>query len=252
MRKPFIAGNWKMNKTNGEARETILELKKLVTGRAEAVEILIAPPFTALQLAAGLINGSGIKLGAQNLYYEDSGAFTGEVSAPMLASCGCDYVIVGHSERRQYFGCTDEIVNRKLKAAVRGGVKPIVCIGETLQEREGKRTFDVLGSQLSVGLRGLSGEEQGSLTVAYEPVWAIGTGMTATPDQAQEAHSFIRKKIEELYGEKVSGSVRILYGGSVKPDNITDIMRQKDVDGALVGGASLKPSTFADIVNYRD
>jgi len=249
MRKPFIAGNWKMNKTNSEAVRMLSELKELVKDVRD-VDIMVAPPYTALAVCAEVLKGTNISLGAQNLFYEKSGAYTGEVSGPMLAESGCSHVIIGHSERRQYFGCTDEIVNKKIKAAVESGLKPVVCVGETLQEREENKTFDVLKRQVSEGLKNLSGQEKEALTVAYEPVWAIGTGKTATPGQAEEAHSFIRKTLGELYGEEFAQAARILYGGSVKPDNISELMACENLDGGLVGGASLEADSFSKIIRF--
>ncbi len=250
MRRPFIAGNWKMNKTNAEAVETAERIRESVK-EIGGVDVLIAPPFTALAPVREVLKGSEVKLGAQNLHHEKSGAFTGEVSAGMLLSAGCGYVIVGHSERREYFGCTDEIVNMKTRAALEAGLNPIVCVGELLSEREENRTFDVLKRQITGGLKDLPSGGIGMLTLAYEPVWAIGTGRTATPAQAQEAHRFIRETFSGMYGEEVSSSLRILYGGSVKPGNIAEIMEGEDVDGALVGGASLDPDSFAAIAGFR-
>ncbi len=248
MRTPLIAANWKMHKTTAQTREFIMEFLPLVKDLSD-VEIVIAPPFTSLAVAAKFLKGSNVKLAAQDLFWEDEGAYTGEISGPMLKDVECSYVIVGHSERRQYFAETDETVNRKIGAAQRSGLGVIFCIGETLQEREDGRTLDVLKRQLTEGLRDLSPD---GIVIAYEPVWAIGTGRTATPEQAQEAHSFIRQQISEMYGQGVAEGMRILYGGSVKPDNISALMRMPDLDGALVGGASLKPDSFAKIVRYRE
>ncbi|NLB34561.1 MAG: triose-phosphate isomerase [Elusimicrobia bacterium] len=250
MRKPFIAGNWKMNMTNKEAYELVTSLKEKVAGN-RGVDVLVAPPFTALAIISELLRGSEILLAGQNLHHEDSGAFTGEISGAMLKGSGCSHVLIGHSERRQYFGCTDELVNKKIRVAVKNGLSPIVCIGETLVEREESRTLDVLRKQLADGLRNLSLEEREVLTVAYEPVWAIGTGRTASPDQAQEAHKFIRGELSAMYGEEFAQKTRIQYGGSVNPDNVSQIMSMPDVDGALVGGASLKADSFAKIVNFK-
>ena len=249
-RKPIIAGNWKMNMTNGEAIEMVNLLKELVKDVSD-VEIIVAPPFTALTVVGEIIKGTNIKLAAQNIHYEKNGAYTGEVSVLMISDCGCGFVIIGHSERRQYFGCTDDEVNKKLKAAVRGGVKPIVCIGETLREREDNKTFEVLKRQLDGGLKNLSNLERKSLILAYEPVWAIGTGRTATSQQAEEAHKFIRKSLSRMYNEEFAQSTRILYGGSVKPENISELMQMENVDGALVGGASLDAGSFASIIKYK-
>ncbi|HEB75729.1 MAG TPA: triose-phosphate isomerase [Nitrospirae bacterium] len=245
MRVPIMAANWKMNKTSGETREFIKTFKPLVADVRET-EIVIAPPFTSLQAAADLLEGGNIRLAGQDVFYEVSGAYTGEVSPLMLKDAACSYVIVGHSERRQYFGETDETANRKAKAAQDAGLTVIFCIGETLEEREAGNTFDVLKRQTTEGLRGVRAD---GLVVAYEPVWAIGTGKTASPEQAQEAHRFIRSELVTMYGG-AADTIRILYGGSVKPDNISSLMSKEDVDGALVGGASLKVDSFAAIVKY--
>lgn len=250
MRKPLIAGNWKMNKHIAESVALASQLKEMVSDVQE-VEIVIAPPYTALGSVADAIKGSNVFLSAQNTFWEESGAFTGEVAPSMLKDVGCRYAIVGHSERRQYFGETNETVNKRLKAALKVSLTPIVCIGEVLEERETDKTLKVIEQQLKEGLRGLSAGEMENVVIAYEPVWAIGTGKTATPDQAQEVHQFIRKLIAEIFSEKVAEGVRILYGGSVKPDNIDQLMSQKDIDGALVGGASLKADSFARIVKFN-
>ncbi len=248
-RIPLIAGNWKMHKTVPEAIETAVQLKEAindVSGR----EIVIAPPFVSLVSVAEVIKDSNITLSAQNVFWEDEGAYTGEISPAMLRSAGCTYTIIGHSERRQYFGETDETVNKKIKKCLDNGLKTIVCIGESLEERESGKTFSVLEAQISQGLAGLNPNQMESIVIAYEPVWAIGTGKTATTTQAEEAHQFIRSKIEGKYGKEVAEKVRILYGGSVKPDNIDGLMAEKDVDGVLVGGASLKAESFARIVKF--
>lgn len=250
-RLPFIAGNWKMNKTVGEAIELVKGLKNVLQG-LEEIEVAIAPPFTALFPVAQELKGASIHLAAQNLFWEDKGAFTGEISAEMLKEIGCHYAIIGHSERRQYFGETDETVNRRIKAAFHGGLKVIFCIGETLQEREGNLTFSVVERQLEGGLKGLDGKTVAEIVVAYEPVWAIGTGKTATPEQAEEVHRFIRQKLERLYTKKVSEEIRIQYGGSVTPENIKGLMAQPNIDGALVGGASLKTDSFSRIVRFKE
>ena len=249
MRKPLIAGNWKMFKTGPEAEATAKRLTELV-GDNTAVDVMIAPPFTALALVAGVIQSSPIALGAQNLYWEAEGAFTGEISSSMLKAAGCTYAIIGHSERRQYFGESDEGVNHKTKAALGMDLKPVVCIGETESEREAEKTFSVLDKQIRLGLEGLSLRAPGDLVVAYEPVWAIGTGKTATKDQAQEAHAFIREQLAKALGSDLADGIRILYGGSVKPDNVKELMAMPDIDGALVGGASLKPEIFAEIIHF--
>ena len=246
MRRPVIAANWKMNKKIEEAQAFLDEFIPLVWNERE-VDIVIAPPFTALYTMANLLRITNIGLAAQDLFYEDKGAYTGEISPVMLTDIGCSYVIIGHSERRIYFGETDEIVNKKFRAARRHGLEVIFCIGESLSEREAGMTFDVLKRQISEGIRDISSD---GLIIAYEPVWAIGTGKTATPDQAQEAHESIRKTLSHLYGEPAKG-VRILYGGSVTPENADVLMACPDVDGSLVGGASLKADSFAGIVKYN-
>lgn len=249
-RKPLIAGNWKMYKTCAEAVETAGKLKELTAGISD-VEVMIAPPFIALSSVADAVRDSQVALGAQNLFWEKEGAYTGEISAPMLVSAGCKYVIIGHSERRQYFGETDESANKKIKSAIASKLIPILCVGETESERESKDTFSVLDKQISNGLKGFSSNELDTLVVAYEPVWAIGTGKTATSDQAQEVHQFLRSLIEKNFGKSLAKSVRILYGGSVKPDNVNELMGMADVDGALVGGASLNAETFSKIVRFK-
>jgi len=250
-RLPFIAGNWKMNKTVGEALDLIRELKTAISGVKE-VEVAVAPPFTALYAVHKELEGSSIRLAAQNLYWEEKGAFTGEISPLMLKEVGCQYVIIGHSERRQFFGESDETVNRRIKAALAQGLKVIFCIGETLKEREEAKTFSVIERQMAGGLKGLNNKELRNMTIAYEPVWAIGTGKTATPEQAEEVHRFIREKVEKLYSREVSGEIRIQYGGSVTPDNIKGLMNQPNIDGALVGGASLKAESFSKIVRFKE
>ncbi len=249
-RKPFIAGNWKMFKTISEAIETSEQLVKLLSGTI-GKDVMIAPPFTALYSVSGIIRESCISLGAQNLFWEKEGAYTGEISPAMLGSAGCKYVIIGHSERRQYFGDNDETVNKKVRAALEAGLIPILCVGESEKERESNYTFSVLDKQVKKGLEGFSLDDLKTIVIAYEPLWAIGTGKTATKEQAQEVHLFLRSLIEKEFGDKLSGSIRILYGGSVKPDNISELMAMPDVDGALVGGASLNPDTFSKLVNYN-
>ncbi|MCX8116882.1 MAG: triose-phosphate isomerase [Desulfobacterota bacterium] len=250
-RLPFIAGNWKMNKTVGEALELVRELKVALKG-VEGVEVAIAPPYTALFPVAQELKGSAIHLAGQNLFWEEKGAFTGEISPVMLKEVGCQYVILGHSERRQYFGETDETVNRRIKAAFQNGLKPIFCLGETLEEREKGTTFQIVGRQLEGGLKGLEEKVVEEIVIAYEPVWAIGTGKTATPEQAEEVHGFIRQRLEKLYSKRLSEAVRIQYGGSVTPENIKGLMAQADIDGALVGGASLKAESFSRIVRFKE
>lgn len=247
MRKPIIAGNWKLNKTEKEAVELVTALRNALVD-VDGVDIVVCPVFTALGVVRDVLIDSNIALGAQNLYWEDAGAYTGEVSAPMLKSIGVEYVIIGHSERRQYFGETDETVNKKVMAALQHGLTPIVCVGENLKEREQGRTFRVVQSQGEGSLAGFTKEEIEKMVIAYEPVWAIGTGKTATPEQAQEVQKFIRELLTKLSDETVSSAVRIQYGGSVKPDNIAELMAQPDIDGALVGGASLQADSFTQIV----
>ena len=249
MRTPVIAGNWKLFKTIAEATALVNDLKPLVATTA-GVEIVVAPVFTALSRVADAVAGSNIRLAAQDCFWEEEGAFTGEVAPKLLKDAGCSHVIIGHSERRQYFGETDESVNQKAKAAIGAGLTAIVCVGETLAEREADKTFAVIETQLRGGLAGFSAEALGRVVIAYEPVWAIGTGKTATDAQAQEVHAFIRGLVGQLFGQPVADGIRILYGGSVKPDNVKGLMTQPDIDGALVGGASLKADSFAAIVNY--
>ena len=249
-RKPLIAGNWKMFKTGPEALETADRLVKLLSTTMD-VDVMIAPPFTALALVSDLLKKTRISLGAQNIFWEAEGAYTGEISASMLVSAGCRYVIVGHSERRQYFGETDDTVNKKIMAAVKNNLIPVMCIGESETERESKETFSVLDRQVQKGLKGFSANEMETLVMAYEPVWAIGTGKTATADQAQEVHLFLREMLEKKFGNNLAKSIRILYGGSVKSDNITELMTMPDIDGALIGGASLEPETFSKIVQFQ-
>ncbi|MCP4405353.1 MAG: triose-phosphate isomerase [bacterium] len=249
MRTPIIAGNWKMNTVLDDAKALVQELKGLVSD-VQDVEVVVCPPFISLGAVQEIIKESNIQLGAQNVYWEKSGAFTAEVSAPMLKSVGCTYAIIGHSERRSYFGETDETVNKRTFAALEEGLKPIVCVGETLEERESDKTFDVIEQQITGGLANLTQEQMASIVIAYEPVWAIGTGKTATKEQAQEVHAFIRKLLAELFGEATAEATRIQYGGSVKAENATELMAQPDIDGALVGGASLKAASFEGIVKF--
>ena len=251
MRRPLLAGNWKMYKTVPEALALLREVRAALPEPPGDRDVLVAPPFTALAAVAEALRGSGILLGAQNMHWEREGAFTGEVSPVMLKDVGCTHVILGHSERRHIFGETDEAVARKTRAAVDNGLTPIVCVGETLPERESSRTLEVVERQLERALRALTPDEASRAVVAYEPVWAIGTGRTATPAQAQEVHAFIRKRVGASHGEPVAGALRILYGGSVKPDNVDGLMAEADVDGALVGGACLKADSFLRIVRYQ-
>ena len=250
MRKPFIAGNWKLNKTVAEALELANGLKQQVADVRD-VDIVVGPVFTALHPVAESLKGSNIAVAAQNCYLENTGAYTGEVSPLMLKDVGCRYVIIGHSERRQIFRESDDFINQKIKAALAEGLEAIFCIGETLEEREADKTWDVLKTQLRDGLKGLSQDDMKKIVIAYEPVWAIGTGKTATGDQAQEAHAYVRGQVKELLDQATADAVRILYGGSVKPDNVDGLMAKPDIDGTLVGGASLKADDFARIVKFQ-
>jgi len=250
MRRPVIAGNWKMYKLIAEAVQTVVELKPLVAAVTHC-EIVVAPPFTALWAVAQRLEGSNIQIAAQDVCEVNGfGARTGEISALMLRDVGCRYVIIGHSERRQFYGETDELVRRKVGAALEAGLTPIVCVGETLQEREAGCAEVVVKRQVEAALSELRPEEVARLLIAYEPVWAIGTGRTASPEQAQTMHAYIRQRVAALVGGKVADSLRILYGGSVRPDNIRSLMAEPDIDGALVGGASLDPRSFSEIVHY--
>ncbi len=249
MRKKIVAANWKMNMTQAEAARFV-EVLLLEVGDIADVEIVIVPPFTAISKVTELLGETqNIKVGAQNMHWEKSGAFTGEISAALLRDLFVRYVVLGHSERRSLFGETNEMVNRKLHAAQEATLRPIVCVGETLQQREGGQVEKVLSTQLRGSLAGFSAKELHEMIIAYEPVWAIGTGQVATPAEAQEAHAFIRKTLAELSDEATAERMRIQYGGSVKPDNARELMSQPDIDGALVGGASLDPRSFAQIVN---
>jgi triosephosphate isomerase (TIM) len=247
MRTPLIAGNWKMFKTVAESVQHVTMLRALVKDISD-VEIVVSPPFTAVRAVADVLRGSNVAVAAQNLYWEREGAFTGEVSGSMIKDAGADFVIIGHSERRTLFGETDATVNRKIAAAVASSLTPIVCIGETLDQRERNETFDVLDRQIKNGLDGVTASQLGQLVVAYEPVWAIGTGRNATPAQAGEAHRHIRQRLRQWFGAPAGDLCRVIYGGSVKPENSRDLMAQADVDGALVGGASLDARAFFDIL----
>jgi triosephosphate isomerase len=247
MRHPFIAGNWKMHKTVHEAVVYVKEFRSLVKD-VENVEIVVAPTFTAIHAAAEAARNSKVGIAGQDLHWEKQGAFTGEVSAAMVREAGAEYVIIGHSERRQYFGETDQTVNRRLVAALTAGLIPIVCIGETLEQREAERTLEVLDAQIKAGFDGVTGDQIAALVIAYEPVWAIGTGRTATAAQAQAAHAHIRQRLRQWFGAPAADECHIIYGGSVKPDNTHELVSQPDVDGALVGGASLDVSGFYEIV----
>lgn len=247
MRTPIVAGNWKMNKTPAEAEALARAVVDAVAG-VSGVEVVICPPFTALDRVSGVVKGTRVGLGAQHMHWEASGAFTGEVSAQMLLTSGCDYVILGHSERRQFFGETDQTVNRRLKAALGAGLKPIVCVGETLSERKSDVTEQVVRTQVTGAFEGISAKEAKGVVLAYEPVWAIGTGLTATREQAEVVHGAIRKVLAQLYNDATSQAVRIQYGGSVKADNAVELFGQPNIDGGLIGGASLDAGSFAAIV----
>jgi len=246
-RRIIIAGNWKMNKNIGESIDLANSIKRSLYD-VEEVEIVVCPPFTSLSDVNEITMETNIKLGAQDVYWEKEGAFTGEVSADMLKNVGCEYCIIGHSERRQFFGETNEIVNKKLKALLKENIKPIVCVGEKLEERKSGKTFDVIKDHVVNSLAGISKDEMLRTVIAYEPVWAIGTGVNATKEQAEEVHKYIRGLLSQMHGDEVARSVRIQYGGSVKPENIKELILQEDVDGALVGGASLKADSFVQLV----
>jgi triosephosphate isomerase (TIM) len=249
MRKTIIAGNWKMYKTINEAIDLTNGLKReFYCLESLGLEVVLCPPYTALSDVSELVMDTDIQLGAQDLYWQDEGAFTGEVSGKMLKDAGCNFVIIGHSERRQFFSECNESVNKKILAALRNNLTPIVCVGESLKERESGKTFDVLSGHIENGLKGIDPEDGQKIVIAYEPVWAIGTGKTATPQQAQESHAYIRGLLKKLYGAEVAEGIRIQYGGSVKPENIVELMKQQDIDGALVGGASLQVEFFSQIV----
>ncbi|MBF0558203.1 MAG: triose-phosphate isomerase [Nitrospirae bacterium] len=247
MRKPCIAANWKMNKTAAETGAFLNEFVPLVKN-VKDVDIVVAPPFTSLYAAAAIVSNTNVGLAAQNIFYEEKGAYTGEIAPSMLTAAGCSYVIIGHSERRQYFKESDETLNKKTKIARKHNLQVIFCIGESLEERESGRMFDVLKREIEEGLKEV---EAAGIIVAYEPIWAIGTGKTATTEQAQEAHRYIRERLAALYGPAQADEIRILYGGSVTPDNIDALMKCADVDGALVGGASLKADSFSKIVIFN-
>lgn len=247
MRTPIIAGNWKMNKTIDEAIQLVNDIKNNLK---EEVEVVVCVPFTALNEVKKIISGTKLKLGAQNMHWEESGAFTGEISPLMLKEIGVDYVIIGHSERRQYFNETDETVNKKIKSALNHNITPIVCVGETLEQREDNIEKEVVKSQVLKAFEDISAEDMVKIVIAYEPIWAIGTGKTATKEEANDMISFIRTTIMDKYDRGVSDKVRIQYGGSVKPSNITEIMNQSDIDGALVGGASLKAEDFIKLISF--
>ena len=248
MRIPFIAGNWKMFKTKAEAKKFAEEFKELYKGTD--VQTAICAPYTNLETLVDIFKDTDIKVGAQNVHFADEGAYTGEICVSMLEEIGVDFCIVGHSERRQYFGETDETVNLKLKKLFEGTIRPIMCVGESLEERDADKAFDVVKGQLERGLDGIGSDDISKLVIAYEPIWAIGTGRTATPEQAEEMCAFIRNAVIDLYGEETADEVVIQYGGSVKPANATEIMNMDEIDGALVGGASLKAKDFKDIIDF--
>jgi triosephosphate isomerase (TIM) len=248
MRKPFVAGNWKMNT---DVHSSVKLAEGVVSGCknvADEVDVAVCPPFVYLQQVGKALQSSHIALGSQDVYFEQKGAFTGEISSAMLKDVGCAYAICGHSERRHVLGETDELINKKVHAAILGGLLPILCVGELIEERKANKTAEVVTRQMKKGLAGLTPEKIAAVTIAYEPVWAIGTGLTATPQQAQEVHALIRKLLAEMYDRKIAGEIRIQYGGSAKPDNAGELMAQEDVDGLLVGGASLKADDFVAIV----
>ncbi len=246
-RKTFVAGNWKMNTTLPDAVELAKGVVEKV-GNVTDVDVAVCPPYVNLSAVADVLKGSNVKLGAQDVHWEEKGAFTGKVSCAMLKAVGVTYVIIGHSEQRQYFGETDETVNKKVKATLAAGLLPIVCVGETLDERNGGKMEDVVGTQTRGAFEGITKEQAITCTIAYEPVWAIGTGVTASPEQANEAHQFIRKVLTEIYDAETAQAIRIQYGGSMKPGNAKELQSQSDVDGGLIGGAALKPDDFAGIV----
>ncbi|MBI1939783.1 MAG: triose-phosphate isomerase [Ignavibacteriales bacterium] len=248
MRTKIVAGNWKMNNDLNASITLISDIKKELSGKNSNVKIIVCPPFTSLESVSTVLKGTEISLAAQNMYFEDSGAFTGEISSSMLKSVGCEFVILGHSERRTIFQESNQVINKKIKTAVKNNLKPIFCIGETLEEREGGITFKVIEKQVTEGLEGLTEKDLEHLIAAYEPVWAIGTGRNATPEQAQEVHAFIRQLISKLYSSGFADNLVIQYGGSVKPENSKELMTQPDIDGALVGGACLKADSFVKII----
>jgi triosephosphate isomerase len=250
MRKPVIAGNWKMHNTISEALDLVRGIKSQVEGVTD-VEIIVSPVYTALASVAAELKGSNINVASQNIFWEEKGAFTGEIAPNMITDAGCTHAIIGHSERRQYFGETDETVNKRVKAALAAGLIPILCVGETLEERDAGNTIAVVEAQIKGGLKDIAEEDMAKIIVAYEPVWAIGTGKTATPDMAEDVHKQIRSIVEEIYDAAIADGTRILYGGSVKPETVDDLMAQPDIDGALVGGAALKADSFVRLVKFN-
>lgn len=252
MRQLLIAGNWKMNCGPEETADLLGGIKNNISGKSEKVEILACPPSISLTTAAESLEGTSIQLGAQDVHFEDNGSFTGEISTQMLTEIDCEYVITGHSERRQYFGETDEIVNKKTAKIIDAGMQAIICVGESLDQRESNEHVDVVKKQVKGALKGLNSEQAEQVVVAYEPIWAIGTGETATPDQAEEMHQVIRSTVKDLYDDSVSDETQILYGGSMKPHNAEALLSQPNVDGGLIGGASLKADSFVEIINIAD
>lgn len=252
MRRYLIAGNWKMNCGPDEAAKLLEDIKTQKSVISEDVDVLVCPPFISLSMAVNYLHDTEIQIGAQNMHFEDNGAYTGEISATMLAESGCNYVLIGHSERRQYFGETDHTVNKKVHKALQHSLAPVVCVGETLEQREENSHFDLVHIQIKNALTNITAEEALDVVIAYEPIWAIGTGETATPEQAQEMHAHIRKGLEELYDAETASAIRILYGGSMKPGNANDLLSQPDVDGGLIGGASLKAADFTEIINIAE
>jgi triosephosphate isomerase len=248
MRRKVIAGNWKMHKDIFESEELIKQVLSGIGSINLKCDLIVCPPFTSLNIVNSLIKGTGLKLGAQNMYYEESGAYTGEISPKMLKSVGCEHVILGHSERRMLFGETSQLISKKVKSAINFGLKPILCVGETLEERKGNLMKEIVSNQLLKCLESISEEEMKDIMIAYEPVWAIGTGVNATPDQAEEAHKYIRGLIRDKYSEKTAKNLVIQYGGSVKPENSKELLSEADIDGALIGGASFKADSFVKII----
>ena len=248
MRKPFVAGNWKMNTDKQTGVALAKAVAQAADAKKDAITVAVCPPFVYLDAVSEAVKGTSVAVGSQDLYFEGNGAFTGEISTDMLKDVGCTYVLCGHSERRHVLGENDEMINKKLLAALEAGLLPILCVGELLEERQAEKTEAVVETQIKEGLKGLDAAQMEKVTIAYEPVWAIGTGLTATPEQAQEVHAFIRNTLSSLFDAAVADATRIQYGGSVKPDNTAELMKQPDVDGCLVGGASLKPESFAGII----
>ena len=252
MRRFLIAGNWKMNCGPNEAAELLEGLKNRKSEVSEDVDVLVCPPFVSLSMAVNYLHDTDIQVGAQNFHYEDNGAYTGEISATMLEESGCNYVLIGHSERRQFFGETDELVNKKTHKALAHSLVPVICVGETLEERKSGVHFDLVSDQIKIALRGISSTEALDVVIAYEPIWAIGTGETASPEQAQEMHAHIRTIITNIYDEETASAIRILYGGSMKPGNAEELLSQTDVDGGLIGGASLSAEAFSEIITTAE